>query len=303
MLKDGSINKHISYKFSQRDVDIVDIIFVLEGAGSLSEKKFLLNNDLPQGTQMANYVFSLIGMGSKEDSTPEEFREKLNKRRIKFDIYQNKNDIHVSIKCLKKDLECALPVIFNAIKDPNLSSDVINNIKIASNIVEKQINSFEQSNDAKASYYFFKHLFAGMKYEPSYPNKTSSNYFNESNAHEYMQQVVLSPERVKILMVGDFKDDFKATKTSFESISKIFTFKDSEKTDFINEQNILFENLKKDKVLIEEGKNNEQSIIHFAHKSLKISDKDYLKLNLLMDHLGGRGLESLLMKEIREKKA
>ena len=55
-------------------------------------------------------------------------------------------------------------------------------------------------------------------------------------------------------------------------------------------------------IYIEEGKKNPQSIINFAHNGLPASDENYTKLSLLMDHLGGKGLESLLIKKIREEK-
>lgn len=294
-------NKNIEMMvFNRQSTEIVDLQLIFKNSGRIAEKKFSqLNFEGKMG--IADFLFYLIEMGSDKYEKIEDFRAQLNKNRILFDISQGNENINLKIRCLRKDLEGALDLIFDALFRPNFSVD---NMEIAKNKLSNEIKNSLQNNQFLAYQYFQNHILQDSIYDFSLPNLEILKVINKQNCQEYHRQILLNPMKIKIVAVGNFEnEDYLQNLLSKylvnDQLSIGWGLENSE-----NEANIDINWSKYNSpLIIEAAKNNAQSIIYFSYPGLKISDPDYLKMSLLVEHIGGRGsLVNMLMKKLRVEK-
>ncbi len=313
-IKKIEISNSINGIFFKRQTEIVDIAIVLEDMGGIFEKAFLKEKNFENGTLISEYLLALMDMGPENDPTPADFREKLNEFRIQFSINQTQDDLILRIRCLKKYLPKAFSLIFPAFLKPNFSSD---NLEIAKNSIISKIQNFYQNNESVARTYFFQDIFRNSIYEASFPKIDNINLINTENLISYHSEILSGFKKIKILAVGNFDSSEEILLEEFKNfLTKISGKEKSQESNFFknfldffmkskdqkSQKDLVNLNLDEKITVIKEGEKNPQTIIRFAHKGLNVSDEEYLKFTLLMDFLGGKGLESLLMKKLREEK-
>ncbi len=292
------IDDSSSALFFKRNTDILDITILLKGYGGLFETKFLEKNNLNKSMPLSDYLLSLILMGSKSDITPEDFRLKLNEYRIEFDISSNSDDIYINISSLKENMNKALEIILPSIFDTNFSQE---NIEIAKNSIISNIKNILQSNSSLAKFFFQKKFFANSPYEPFLPSVESAEIINIDILKQYYNELITNKKEITLFVVGDFKDHQEILNNNLKNFLKKLSGLNKPKDEqFTKDQFKL--NFSGAKEYSNDSKDNAQNIIYFVHPSIPISHKDSLMLNMSLDYLGGRGLESLLMKKLREEK-
>jgi len=292
------IDDSSSALFFKRNTDILDITILLKGYGGLFETKFLEKNNLNKSMPLSDYLLSLILMGSKSDITPEDFRLKLNEYRIEFDISSNSDDIYINIRSLKENMNKALEIILPSIFDTNFSQE---NIEIAKNSIVSNIKNILQSNSSLAKIFFQKKFFANSPYEPFLPSVETAEIINIDILKQYYNELINNKKEITLFVVGDFKDHQEILNNNLKNFLKKLSGLNKPKDEqFTKDQFKL--NFSGAKEYSNDSKDNAQNIIYFVHPSIPISHKDSLMLNMALDYLGGRGLESLLMKKLREEK-
>lgn len=275
-----NINNHDGLLFSRTNTPIIDILFILKNRGTAYEVKTGLNE----------FTMELIELGSAQYKI-EEFKNALDDKGINFSLYQDSDDIYIKIKTLKENLKYTLDLAFEAILNTNLSS---NNFEVVKNKLLGQIKVREQDYSYLANYHFLSNIFKETMYEPKLLSVENVNQIDLSQLNEALKNRLLN-SKVEVLVVGNLVN--KETEDILKPYLKKFTYLTENKT----LTQMIEPCLLPETINIKSNLAAAQTIIRFGAPSLRPNNKDYIGLQLVNDALGASGLNSLLMKRLREE--
>ncbi len=280
-IKKCDFNKENCFFYERKDSGIIDMMVILKHSGESYEDKNGLNT----------FALSMMNMGSSR-YTYRDFQNKLKDLSTTFNVYSDQDNSYIYIKSLKENFSTSLDLIFEALFQTNFSNE---NFQLAQNVMISRVRAGAQDYEYLANQSFLKELFKGQIYEAKILSEDDVLSISEEDIKNYINYKLMNATP-HIVISGDL-----AQKDIEENLKKHLAHfgKDDSPNKKIPEPVKL--NLFSKPVEIKDGVEKAQTIIHFAQKMPNLLDKDFIVMTLLNDYIGGGGLNSKLMKKLREE--
>jgi zinc protease len=260
---------------------IVDMIVILRHNGTAYEEKNGINA----------MALAMINMGSKND-TYRDFQNKLKDLSTTFNVYSSQDHSYIHIRSLKENFSQSIDLAFGAFFDPNFSEE---NFQLVKNAMISSIRESQQDYPFLANHAFLKEIFKGQIYEPQDLKEDDVNALTIDDVQKYIYHKLRNALN-EVVISGDVDEENFGKK--LEGYLMYFG-KDDFSSKKISEPMKL--NLFSKPVFVKDDVQKAQTIIHFAQKMPESSDKDLMAMYLINDYIGGGGLNSKLMKKLREE--
>jgi len=269
--------------YERNGSNIVDLMIIFKYSGDAYSKKNGVN-------EFANL---LISMGSK-NYNHRDFANEMKNLSATFDVSSNIDNSYLHIKTLKKNFSKVVNLSFEALFDTNLCEE---NFQLAKTQIFSSIKSDAQNYEYLANQAFLKEIFKNQLYQPYDLTVKDVEKIEKSDIKDYIYNILINSE-IKIVAAGDL-DEKILSKNLEDKLQKFGKLDDTGVLAKINE-NVSLKLFSKPK-FISDKKQKAQTIFHFVQKAPKISNEDYVVLQLINDYIGGGGLNSKLMKKLREE--
>lgn len=275
------VNGRESLIYRRDGTQIVDLTVIFRNSGSAYEEKNGVND----------FALSMINMGSK-NYTYRDFQNKLDDLSAVVSFSSDQDHSYLYIRSLKKNLSKVIDLAFESLFEPNFSEE---NLQIVKNRERVAIREREQDHEAMASYFFKKEIFKSSIYEPQEFTEEDLNKISIDDVKDHIYKKLMNAS-IELAAVGDL--DEKELKLNLESHFMKFG-KDDFPSKKIDEGVQL--NLFSKPVFVKSEGEKAQTIIHFAQRVPEIVTKDFVIMSFINDYIGGAGLNSKLMKRLREE--
>ncbi len=269
--------------YERNGSNIVDLMIIFKHSGDAYSKKNGVN-------EFANL---LISMGSK-NYNHRDFANEMKNLSATFDVSSNIDNSYLHIKTLKKNFSKVVNLSFEALFDTNLCEE---NFQLAKTQIISSVKSDAQNYEYLANQAFLKEIFKNQLYQPHDLTVEDVEKIEKSDIKDYIHNILINSE-IKIVAAGDL-DEKILSKNLEDKLQKFGKLDDTGVLAKINE-NVSLKLFSKPK-FISDKKQKAQTIFHFVQKAPKISNEDYVVLQLINEYIGGGGLNSKLMKKLREE--
>ena len=267
--------------YERKDSEIVDMIIIIKHSGDAYEEKNGLND----------FAISMINMGSKNYSY-RDFHNKLNDLSTVFNLSSDDDNTYIYIRSLRKNFSESMGLAFEAFFDANFSQE---NFQLVKNNLLSAVKESSHNYQYLASQNFLKEIFKGQIYEAKILTEDDVNSITIEDIKNYIDNA-LSNVIPTVVLSGDLtSEEIKNNldKQLMHFGKNISLNKENDKTVTLN----LFSK----SIYVKDNVKKAQTIIHFAQKIPKLSEKDFVIMTLVNDYIGGGGLNSKLMKKLREE--
>ncbi len=282
-VKEVTTNKGLKFLFVEnRDLPIISLEIAFKNSG------YAYDGKEKQG--LATFVSSLLHEGAGENDV-REFAKKLNNKGIRLSSDVSREYFHVYLDTLSENLSDAMSLLSDYLLKPHLNDDGFKRIQEMQAVLIKKLEE-EPGFIAKSGLdrsLFNQHPYANAKYGLI---DTVKN-ITRDDAIKYVGKN-FNQEGMVISIVGSVKSQ-ELSELVDNYLSKL-PLKPEEPAYKIESAS-----------MITSEKNNHvfmdipQSIVFFGQEGTAINDPNYYKVYLLNYALGGMGLNSVLMRELRDK--
>ena len=277
-IKNNNANIPVIFE-KNNNLPIFNLQLVFQNSGYINDKKNI---------GITNLTAKILNEGTKKDGSINYARD-LENNAISIDTSTGFETFVIEISCLKSEYKLALQYLNTLLKDPNLTKDTLDKIKLLeiSKLQQKE-NDFDYiaSKNLKKLQYKNTPLEYTSKGEIKHIEKITLN-----NIEKKLSKI-LNLDNLIIVVGGDL--EFKDFKNDIKDTLKII--KPQGKTKF---DKIHLSTDSQNKVTL---KDTEQSYIYFSSPfDINFDSKDSYKAKVASFILGGSGFGSRLMEEIRVK--
>ena len=261
------------------NLPIFNLQLVFQNSGYINDK---------QNTGITNLTAKILNEGTKKSGSIN-FARDLENNAISIDTSTGFETFVIEISCLKSEYKLALQYLNKLLKDPNITKETLDKIKL---LEISKLQQKENDFDYIASKNLKKLQYKDTALE--YTSKGQIKHIKSITLKEIENKIsnILNLDNLIIVVGGDlsfknFKNDITDTLTLIkpQGITKTKKIKISEK---ISEKIVL--------------KDTEQSYIYFSSPFyINYDSEDSYKAKVASFILGGSGFGSRLMEEIRVK--
>jgi len=261
------------------NLPIFNLQLVFQNSGYINDKKKI---------GITNLTAKILNEGTKKDGAISYARD-LENNAISIDASTGFETFVIEITCLKSEYKLALKYLNKLLKDPNITQDTLDKIKL---LEISKLQQKENDFDYLASKNLKKLQYKGTALE--YTSKGEIKHIEKITLTNIQKKLsnILNLDNLIIVVGGDlnfksFKNDIKDTLNFFKPQGKSYLNKIA-----------ISEKIKEDLIL----KDTEQSYIYFSSPfNINYDSKDSYKAKVASFILGGSGFGSRLMEEIRVK--
>lgn len=273
-------NTNIPVIFEKNNnLPIFNLQLVFQNSGYINDKETV---------GITNLTAKILNEGTKKNGAIN-FARDLENNAISIDASTGFETFVIEISCLKSEYKLALQYLNTLLKDPNITKDTLDKIKL---LEVSKLQQKENDFDYIASKNLKKLQYKGTALE--YTSKGEIKHIEKITLNEIQEKLtnILNLNNLIIVVGGDlnfknFKNDIKDTLTLIQPQGKTKLEKIS-----------ISQKVKKEVIL----KNTEQSYIYFSSPfEINFDSKDSYKAKVASFILGGSGFGSRLMEEIRVK--
>ena len=261
------------------NLPIFNLQLVFQNSGYINDEK---------KPGITNLVAKILNEGTKKDGAIQ-YARNLENNAISIDSSTGFETFVIEISCLKSEYTLALKYLNELLKDPNLTKDTLDKIKLL------EISKLQQKEN-DFDYIASKNL-KTLQYKNTaleYTSKGEIKHIKKITLKDIKKKLptVLNLNNLIIVVGGDldfqnFKQDIKKTLNLISSDKKTLLNK------IVSSQKI------QEKIII---KDTEQSYIYFSSPfDINYDSKESYKAKVASFILGGSGFGSRLMEEIRVK--
>ncbi|AHX11787.1 peptidase M16 inactive domain protein [Neorickettsia helminthoeca str. Oregon] len=267
---------------SKHEIPLVFYSFTFKGTGYAYDSKEKLG--------ISNLAVAVLKEGASDISS-KDFMKTLGKLGGKISYDLESNSLTVTVSAPKENIRQAVELFCQSVSKPRLDEETLSKVK---SMQIAQLKREEDNLSSVARMEFLKVAFPNSGYSNNPYGKEST--INAITAEDIRKHVVNTFNRIsmRVAVLGNTSsDEVKAVLDNYliEFPLTVMEVRNLEQPEFSNKVNC---------VSIE--KNVPQNIILFGQKGLSRTDENFYNLVVLNHILGGSGLESILMREIREKK-
>ncbi len=273
-------NTNIPVIFEKNNnLPIFNLQLVFQNSGYINDKKNI---------GITNLTAKILNEGTKKDGAINYARD-LENNAISIDTSTGFETFVIEISCLKSEYKLALQYLNTLLKDPNMTTDTLDKIKL---LEMSKLQQKENDFDYIASKNLKKLQYKDTALE--YTSKGEIKHIKKITLKEIQKKLtsILNLDNLIIVVGGDlefknFKNDIKDTLALIQPQGKTKI-----------EKITISKKVKKEVIL----KDTEQSYIYFSSPfEINYDDKDSYKAKVASFILGGSGFGSRLMEEIRVK--
>lgn len=273
-------NTNIPVIFEKNNnLPIFNLQLVFQNSGYINDKETI---------GITNLTAKILNEGTKKDGAIN-FARDLENNAISIDASTGFETFVIEISCLKSEYKLALQYLNTLLKDPNITKDTLDKIKL---LEMSKLQQKENDFDYIASKNLKKLQYKGTALE--YTSKGEIKHIEKITLKEIQEKLtnILNLNNLIIVVGGDlkfknFKNDIKDTLTLIKPQGKTKLEKIS-----------ISQKVKKEVIL----KDTEQSYIYFSSPfEINFDSEDSYKAKVASFILGGSGFGSRLMEEIRVK--
>lgn len=273
-------NTNIPVIFEKNNnLPIFNLQLVFQNSGYINDKKNI---------GITNLTAKILNEGTKKDGAINYARD-LENNAISIDTSTGFETFVIEISCLKSEYKLALQYLNTLLKDPNMTTDTLDKIKL---LEMSKLQQKENDFDYIASKNLKKLQYKDTALE--YTSKGEIKHIKKITLKEIQKKLstILNLDNLIIVVGGDlefknFKNDIKDTLALIQPQGKTKI-----------EKITISKKVKKEVIL----KDTEQSYIYFSSPfEINFDDKDSYKAKVASFILGGSGFGSRLMEEIRVK--
>ncbi|PIF04291.1 MAG: peptidase M16 [Arcobacter sp.] len=261
------------------NLPIFNLQLIFQNSGYINDKKI---------AGITNLTAKILNEGTKKDGAIA-YARKLENNAIFIEASTHFETFSIEISCLKSEYKLALKYLNSLLKDPNLSEETINKIKL---LEISKLQQKENDFDYIASKNLKKLQYKGTALE--YTSKGEIEHIEKITLKDIKKRLssLLNLDNLIIVVGGDL--DFKNFRTDIQDTLGLI--QPQGKT-FLKKIAI---SKKVTKKIVQ--KDTEQSYIYFSSPfNINYDSKDNYKAKVASFILGGSGFGSRLMEEIRVK--
>jgi predicted Zn-dependent peptidase len=273
-------NTNIPVIFEKNNsLPIFNIQLVFQNSGYINDKKNI---------GITNLSAKVLNEGTKKDGSINYARE-LENDAISISTSTGFETFVIEISCLKSEYKLALKYLNKLLKDPNLTQDTLDKIKL---LEISKLQQKENDFDYIASKNLKRIQYKNTPLE--YTSKGEIKHIKKISLKKVEKQInkILNLDNLIIVVGGDI--EFKNFKKNIQNTLTLIHPQGKTSLEKINVSNITEEKV--------ELKDTEQSYIYFSSPfNINYDSQDSYKAKVASFILGGSGFGSRLMEEIRVK--
>lgn len=277
-IKTNSTNIPVIFE-KNNNLPIFNLQLVFQNSGYINDKETV---------GITNLTAKLLNEGTKKEGAIN-FARDLENNAISIDTSTGFETFVIEISCLKSEYKLALQYLNKLLKDPNITKDTLDKIKL---LEMSKLQQKENDFDYIASKNLKKLQYKGTALE--YTSKGEIKHIKKVALKDIQKKLstILNLDNLIIVVGGDL--DFKNFKNDIKDTLILIKPQGKTKLEKIN----ISKKVKKEVIL----KDTEQSYIYFSSPfNINFDSNDSYKAKVASFILGGSGFGSRLMEEIRVK--